>query len=111
MVSACFALAHSYDIHMQMPFLAPLIASCLWAIVTLSLDCHTLQVDLSCFNAEQLMSEPVFADQINLADVLVGSKADLVQQAVVDEFLAFAEELFPPKAQVMGTAGGIVLFG
>jgi hypothetical protein len=59
-------------------------------------------VDLSRFNAEQLLSEPVFADQVYLADVIVGSKADLVQQSVLDEFQAFAEGLFPPKAQVMG---------
>ncbi|GLC45502.1 hypothetical protein PLESTM_001742700 [Pleodorina starrii] len=39
-------------------------------------------------------------DQINVADVLVGHKADLASPDQLDAFWRWAEQLYPPKAQV-----------
>lgn len=40
---------------------------------------------------------PLLADQISIADVLVGSKADLCDEPALAAFHAWAEGLFPPK--------------
>lgn len=46
------------------------------------------------------MHEPQVADQIHLADVLVGSKADLCDAATLAAFRRWAEGLYPPKLVV-----------
>jgi G3E family GTPase len=58
------------------------------------------QVDLNVFQPEALMAEPVFADQVHLSNILLGSKPDLATQQQQEGFQAFAEQLFPPKQQV-----------
>ena len=43
---------------------------------------------------------PLLADQISIADALVGSKADLCDEAALAAFRTWAEQLFPPKPLV-----------
>ena len=43
---------------------------------------------------------PLLADQISIADALVGSKADLCDEAALAAFHTWAEQLFPPKSLV-----------
>ncbi|RAU18489.1 GTP-binding protein [Nitrincola tibetensis] len=38
-----------------------------------------------------------FRDQINLADILVGNKSDLLDLDQIERFKSFADKLFPPK--------------
>ncbi|PNH05432.1 hypothetical protein TSOC_008308 [Tetrabaena socialis] len=45
------------------------------------------------------------ADQVNVADVLVGHKADLATPQQREAFRAWAAQLYPPKAQAGGAAG------
>ncbi|GLI63209.1 hypothetical protein VaNZ11_006062 [Volvox africanus] len=45
-------------------------------------------------------------DQINVADVVVGHKADLASPQQLDAFGCWAEQLYPPKAQVVLASHG-----
>lgn len=80
--------------------------TCAIHLLTLQPQAHAghcvvlLQVDLNGFQPETLMSEPVFADQVHLSNVLLGSKPDLATKEQQEGFLDFAEQLFPPKQQV-----------
>uniref|UniRef100_A0A7S3QLN2 CobW/HypB/UreG nucleotide-binding domain-containing protein n=1 Tax=Dunaliella tertiolecta TaxID=3047 RepID=A0A7S3QLN2_DUNTE len=47
-----------------------------------------------------------FFDQVNIADVIVGNKTDLVSPEAITDFHAWGGELWPPKAQVHSTTGG-----
>jgi len=47
-----------------------------------------------------------FQDQINLADVLVANKADLVGEELAEKFKLWAKSLFPPKLLVETVANG-----
>jgi len=47
-----------------------------------------------------------FQDQINLADVLVANKADLVGEELAEKFKLWAASLFPPKLLVETVANG-----
>lgn len=47
------------------------------------------------------MSIDVAADQITVADILIGSKADVAAPGAVESFQQWAsEDLFPPKSEV-----------
>ncbi|MDN3517933.1 GTP-binding protein [Aquisalimonas lutea] len=47
-----------------------------------------------------------FRDQVELADVLIGNKADLCSEAELAHFRGWAAEQFPPKARVATTRDG-----
>ena len=49
---------------------------------------------------------PPPACQVNVADVVVGHKADLADEDQLAAFRAWAAELFPPKLQVWATGPG-----
>jgi G3E family GTPase len=51
-------------------------------------------------------SHETFQDQINLADVLVANKADLVGEELAEKFKLWAKSLFPPKLLVETVANG-----
>ena len=48
-------------------------------------------------------SHETFQDQINLADVLVSNKSDLVDAALAEKFKLWAENLYPPKLLIAAT--------
>ena len=48
-------------------------------------------------------SHETFQDQINLADVLVANKSDLVDAALAEKFKLWAENLYPPKLLIAAT--------
>ena len=60
-------------------------------------------VDPRRFLEPALRAHPVFAEQIQVADVLVANRSDLATQAQLDAFLSEAEAMSPPK-QVIATA-------
>lgn len=51
-------------------------------------------------------SHETFQDQINLADVLVANKADLVGEELAEKFKLWAKSLFPPKLLVEAVSNG-----
>eukprot|EP00878_Enallax_costatus_P014581 GHUV01015252.1.p1 GENE.GHUV01015252.1~~GHUV01015252.1.p1 ORF type:complete len:352 (+),score=110.39 GHUV01015252.1:1178-2233(+) len=67
----------------------------------LQLNAVLCLVDLTRFDPAAVMSNGITADQITVADILVGSKADAATPAAVEAFQQWAEtELFPPKFEV-----------
>jgi len=60
-------------------------------------------VDLTAFqDLPQLMANSTAADQISIADVLVGSKADAAPAGAAEDFQRWAtEDMFPCKSQVI----------
>ena len=63
-------------------------------------------VDPADFAKPEMRTNPVFADQIQMSDVLVMNKLDLAPPELVAEFQAWANGLFPPKLLVAGTTHG-----
>lgn len=60
-----------------------------------------LQVDLSVFDPATLMANSTAADQVTVADVLVGSKADAAAAGAAEALQQWAaDELFPLKQEV-----------
>ena len=65
-------------------------------------------VDPRRLDDERVMSDSTFQDQVELADVLVGNKQDLCDEAVLRRFRDWGESLYPPKAVVAITANGVL---
>lgn len=63
-------------------------------------------VDPADFVRPGMLDNPVFVDQVQLADVLVLNKLDTATAGQVEAFRAWADGLFPPKALVIGTTHG-----
>jgi G3E family GTPase len=63
-------------------------------------------VDPADFAKPEMRENPVFVDQIQMADVLVMNKLDLAPPELVREFQKWSDGLFPPKLLVAGTAHG-----
>ncbi len=55
---------------------------------------------------ERITSREIFRDQVELAEALVGNKADLCDSGELARFQDWAENLFPPKARVAVTEQG-----
>lgn len=55
---------------------------------------------------ENVRSHETFQDQINLADVLVVNKSDLVGEELAEKFKIWAENLFPPKLLIESVSNG-----
>ncbi|PSC70787.1 cobalamin biosynthesis [Micractinium conductrix] len=69
-------------------------------LVDASQFCGGAAVPVACEASQLLM------DQISIADVLVGSKADLCNEATLAAFHRWAGRLFPAKARVVAVAAG-----
>ena len=54
----------------------------------------------------EMKENPVFVDQIQMADVLVMNKLDTATPELVSNFQAWANGLFPPKLLIAGTTHG-----
>lgn len=63
-------------------------------------------VDPNDFADPRMKTNPVFADQVQLADVVVLNKMDAAAPGLVADFRAWADGLFPPKLVVAGTTRG-----
>ncbi|MBX9581418.1 MAG: GTP-binding protein [Gemmataceae bacterium] len=63
-------------------------------------------VDPPDFADPAMHQNPVFADQVALADVLVLNKLDAAAPELVEAFRRWADGLDPPKLLVAGTTGG-----
>jgi G3E family GTPase len=66
-------------------------------------------VDPRQWNTEKYRSHETFIDQITLADVLVANKTDLAGEQLTNDFLDWADDLFPPKTIVKAVRNGCVL--
>jgi G3E family GTPase len=51
-------------------------------------------------------SHETFQDQINLADVLIANKSDLVGEELAEKFKLWAKSLFPPKLLIEAVSDG-----
>lgn len=60
------------------------------------------------FTCPGMFDNPVFMDQVHLADVLVLNKRDQVSDTVVSRFQTWANGLFPPKLLVAATSQGVI---
>ncbi len=63
-------------------------------------------VDPADFAQPAMRANPVFVDQVQLADVVVMNKLDAAAPELVADFQAWANSLFPPKLLVAGTTRG-----
>jgi G3E family GTPase len=63
-------------------------------------------VDPADFAKPEMRENPIFADQIQLSDVIVMNKLDTASPELVGEFQKWAEGLFPPKLLIAGTTYG-----
>src|SRR4051794_38611140 len=63
-------------------------------------------VDPADFAKPEMRANPVFVDQIQLADVVVMNKLDTATPELVAEFQKWANGLFPPKLLIAGTTHG-----
>ena len=63
-------------------------------------------VDPADFARPGMLTNPVFVDQIQLADVLVMNKLDAATPKLVADFQAWANGLYPPKPLIAGTTHG-----
>lgn len=63
-------------------------------------------VDPADFAKPEMQSNPIFVDQIQMADVLVMNKLDTATPELVADFQKWTDTLFPPKLLVAGTTHG-----
>lgn len=63
-------------------------------------------VDPADFARPEMRANPIFVDQVQLADVVVMNKLDTATPELVADFQAWAEGLFPPKLLIAGTTRG-----
>ena len=63
-------------------------------------------VDPADFAKPQMRENPIFVDQIQLADVVVMNKLDTATPELVEDFRRWADGLFPSKLLIAGTTHG-----
>lgn len=63
-------------------------------------------VDPADFAKPEMRENPIFVDQVQLADVVVMNKLDTATPELVSDFQKWAEGLFPPKLLIAGTTHG-----
>ncbi|MCI0703850.1 MAG: GTP-binding protein [Planctomycetia bacterium] len=63
-------------------------------------------VDPADFAKPEMLENPIFVDQIQMADVLVMNKLDTATPELVADFQKWANSLFPPKLLIAGTTHG-----
>src|SRR5262245_60857739 len=63
-------------------------------------------VDPADFAKPEMRDNPIFVDQIQMADVLVMNKLDTATPELVADFQKWANSLFPPKLLIAGTTHG-----
>ena len=51
-------------------------------------------------SSEEFTSNQAYQDQINVSDILVGTKMDIADPDQVAAFAELANELYPPKSKV-----------
>ena len=63
-------------------------------------------VDPADFARPEMRANPIFVDQVQLADVVVMNKLDTATPELVADFQVWAGGLFPPKLLIAGTTRG-----
>ncbi|MDO5687650.1 MAG: GTP-binding protein [Neisseria sp.] len=63
-------------------------------------------VDPRQFTDDAYAKQPLYRDQVSVADVLVTAKSDLCDEGCLKAFHVQAAALFPPKSMIVATAGG-----
>jgi len=63
-------------------------------------------VDPADFAKPEMRANPIFVDQVQLADVVVMNKLDTAPAELVADFERWANGLFPPKLLIAGTTHG-----
>ena len=63
-------------------------------------------VDPADFAKPEMRANPIFVDQVQLADVVVMNKLDTATPELVADFERWANSLFPPKLLIAGTTHG-----
>ncbi|MBR9883052.1 MAG: GTP-binding protein [Oceanospirillales bacterium] len=63
-------------------------------------------IDPRVLEQPEILSHPVFGDQIGMADILVINKSDLCTAEQLAEAQALSDNMFPPKHQVLTTSMG-----
>ena len=63
-------------------------------------------VDPADFAKPEMRDNPIFVDQMQLADVVVMNKLDTATPELVADFQKWANGLFPPKLLIAGTTHG-----
>lgn len=63
-------------------------------------------VDPWCLNNEQFRKIPAFEEQLNMADVLVATKIDCAEEAHLEAFFNYAENLQPERSKVGAISEG-----
>ena len=58
------------------------------------------------FTTPKMLENPVFREQVDLADVLVLNKLDRAEATVVSDFQTWANALYPPKLLIAATQSG-----
>ncbi len=57
-------------------------------------------MDIRLATSPELISNQVYQDQVNVSDVLIGTKEDIATDDQIQAFEDFAAESYPPKAKV-----------
>ena len=63
-------------------------------------------VDPADFAKPEMRANPIFVDQVQLADVVVMNKLDTATPELIADFERWANTLFPPKLLIAGTTHG-----
>lgn len=63
-------------------------------------------IDPRVLEQPEILKQPVFGDQINLADILVLNKSDLCSPGQLTEAESLSHNMFPPKQQIVITRMG-----
>lgn len=72
----------------------------------LSIGAVLTLVDARQFTHPDYWRQPLYRDQVALADVLIANKTDLADVETLEAFRRQAQALFPPKARIEEVSGG-----
>ncbi|GAX76597.1 hypothetical protein CEUSTIGMA_g4043.t1 [Chlamydomonas eustigma] len=63
-------------------------------------------VDVRLIGVPEFGSNQAYQDQMNVADIIIGTKCDMASSEQIEDFMVFSAELYPPKLKVLTTSHG-----
>ena len=75
-----------------------------WLVQALTLRATCCMIDPRQFADPRYFSSPIYQEQLSAADVLIVNQNDLVTPNQMDAFIAFADQIQPPKLRAVKTA-------